>query len=110
MVDEASRNDSDYIKSSNLPTNDATELAFGALSDPLTSAPHRVEYAYGKSSNEGTINLTVRLKQGVSTVASTTHNGVSQSVIEGSFTLSEAEANSITNYSDLRVEFEADSV
>jgi len=83
--------------------------------DPNTDEYHIVEYRY-KSGGSGTINLTVRLKQGTTTIASWQHNSIGPSWVDAYQTLTwvdayqtltSQEANSITDYTDLRIEFEA---
>ena len=96
MLDEAVPSDSDYITTSTAST---CEVAFGAGLDPLSSIGHTVRY---RAKGDG--NLTVSLIEGTTTIAShvpaiTSTYGTFQ------FTLTDAEANSITNYANLRLRF-----
>ena len=72
--------------------------------DPQTSSEHLVEY---NAKGNGSTDLIVRLKQGTSTIASWTETNVPDIDTYYSHTLTNGEADSITDYSDLRVEFEA---
>ena len=53
------------------------------------------------------MNWTVRIKQSTTTIASRTYTNISGEFIDGSLTLTEAEAGNITDYTILDVEFEA---
>lgn len=108
-IDEASPSDADYVRSELSPSSSSYECTLGNLEDPQSSSGHVVRYRYAKDAAGGqTINLTVQLRQGASTViASATHNDISETVTAGSITLSGAEADAITDYSDLRLRFTA---
>lgn len=108
-IDESSASESDYIRSELAPSSSVYECGLSNLVDPLSSAGHVVRYRYQKDAAGGaTINLVVQLRQGASTViASATHNGISETITAGSFTLSSGEADSITDYTDLRIRFSA---
>lgn len=53
------------------------------------------------------INLTVRLMQGTTQIASWTHTGIGTGFTLATQTLSTTEADSITDYTDLRLRFTA---
>jgi hypothetical protein len=57
-----------------------------------------------------TINLTIRLLQAAVQITSQADNGISEVFATTSYTLSGAEADAITNYADLRLEFVATQV
>lgn len=102
VIDEAIADDADYVKSSVTSTTD-TEAKFRiqALNDPLMSTGHIVRYRYSKSSSGGdTVNLRVRLydSDGTTVIATAQHNNIGSTWIDGSFTLSGAEADAITGY------------
>jgi hypothetical protein len=108
-IDEIIASDSDYVRSEQNPaTNSKYECTLSNVTDPQVSTGHIVRYRYRKNNANQTINMVIRLKQGVTTIASQTHNGVSTTWTDGSFTLSGAEADNITDYTDLRIEVEAD--
>jgi hypothetical protein len=108
-LDELIADDADYITSSASPGSpDIAEVQLGSLGDPNSSTGHIVRYRYGKDSAAGdTLNLTVRLRQGTTTIASWTHTDVPAGWTDAVQTLSGAEADAITDYSDLRIRFEA---
>jgi hypothetical protein len=103
-IDEVSPNDSDYIVTT--PTETPLAASFGSpASDPQTGDAHYVAYRY-KKDGVGQINLTARLKEGTSTIASWTHLDIPDSWVTQEQLLSTTQANNITDYSALRVEFE----
>jgi hypothetical protein len=107
-IDEVVASDADFIRSElNPASNSIYEAKLSSVIDPQVATGHIVRYRYEKTGTQ-VINLIVRLKQGGSTIASATHNGITGTWTAGTFTLSAGEANSITDYTNLRVEFEAD--
>ena len=110
-IDEASPpNDSDYIVSGEHPANNACKVRLGSISDPLTSSGHKLRYRYFKQGGAAQMDLVVRLKQGSTTIASWSHTNISITPTTAEQTLSGAEADAITDYSALDVEFEANQV
>lgn len=108
-IDEVIADDSDFIQSESVPVNSIYIATLSNVGDPGSSDDHVVRYRYRKSDAVNVIDLIVRLKQGASTViASKTHTGVSTTFVEGEFLLTGTEADNITDYNDLRIEFEAD--
>lgn len=108
-IDEIVASDSDYVRSEQNPaTNSKYECTLSNVTDPQVSTGHIVRYRYRKNNGNQTINMVIRLKQGGTTIASQTHNGVSTTWTDGSFTLTGGEADNITDYTDLRIEVEAD--
>lgn len=111
-IDESSQSDADYSTSgaiSLLDTTETWEVGLSNVVDPQSSSNHIVRYAYGKDAAGGVgIDLTVRLLQGSTTIKSWTHNDIANGFTLATQTLSAAEADSITNYSDLRLRFTAD--
>jgi hypothetical protein len=97
VLDESVADDSDYISTTAATT---CELKLGNGIDPLSSTGHILKYRI----LTGTGTLSVALKQGSTTIASWVHTltGLPQDI---SNTLSGAEADSITNYTNLRVTF-----
>lgn len=107
-IDETTASDTDYIISSALvvAATDTCEVGITALTDPVSSSSHTVSYRYRAQGNTST-NLTVRLMQGATIVVSWTHTGVSTTYAVATQTLSGAEADAITDYTDLRLRFVA---
>lgn len=100
MLDEAAADDGDYITTTSAST---CEVALGSLSDPAVSTGHIVRYQL--SADAG--GITVRLRQGTTTIATWTHAPAPASLTLYEQTLSSGEANSITDYTALRLQFEA---
>jgi hypothetical protein len=100
MLDEATADDADYISTTYASI---CEVALGGLSDPASSAGHKVRYRIAADAGA----VIVRLRQGATTIASWTHNPAPTSLSTFEQTLSGAEADSITDYSALKLQFEA---
>ncbi|RDD62620.1 LamG-like jellyroll fold domain-containing protein [Ferruginivarius sediminum] len=110
MLDEANPDDGDYIESSNLPANEVTQIKLGAAADPGVNTGHVIRYRYEKTGS-AQIDLTVRLTQGQggTTVATWSHTNIPTSWTGAEQTLTTGEADSITDYADLWLEFEANA-
>lgn len=108
-IDEIIRDDTDFSRSLTLTILGQTDTWQAGLSDvldPQISSDHIVRYAYKKDADGGIIaEITVRLLQGATEIASWKHNNIDQSFILRNQTLSANQADSITNYTDLRLEF-----
>jgi hypothetical protein len=109
-IDEVTADDADYVRSALAPTSDVYVTKFTSVEDPVSSVNHTVRYRYKKDSAGGAqINLTVELRQGyVSEVSQGTliatcgsHSNITETWTQNAYTLSGAEADSITNYADL---------
>ena len=118
QIDEAVIDDADYIRTVLAPTNDVYVSKFTTLEDPVSSTGHVVRYRYGKSAAGGAqIDLTVQLRQGYTNEGSPgtlikewTHTNVSETLTTAAQTLSGAEADSITDYTDLYIRLVANQV
>lgn len=100
MLDEAASDDADYIATASGST---CEVALAPLGDPAGNVDHIVRYRLSASAG----GITVRLRQGTTTIASWTHNPAPTSPTTYEQTLSGAEADSITDYGALKLQFEA---
>jgi hypothetical protein len=100
MLDESAYNDADYIVSS---TASACTLAFAAGSDPGVSTGHVLRYRLLAGSG----SVTAKLKQGTTTIATFGPHTLTGAAQDFAQTLSAGQADSITDYSALRVEFTA---
>lgn len=105
-IDEPTADDSDYIQSEPTPVNSPTVVALAAATDPGVSTGHVISYRY-QMSGTGQIDLVVDLMQGGTVIASWTHTSIPASWVTASQTLSGAQADSITDYSNLRLRFTA---
>lgn len=96
MLDEVVASDADFITTTSAST---AEVKLSTAGDPAVSTGHVIRYRA-----KGTGTLTVRLIQGTTTIA--THvPSITTSFQNYTFTLSGAEADAITDYSDLRLRF-----
>jgi len=109
-IDETIPDDSDYIYSSADPINDPCEFLLGSEQDPNTSIDHILSYRYSRSGTTGQLNLTVQVVEGTTIIATWTHTNINTGWLDAQQTLSESQANSITNYSNLRIRFTANTV
>lgn len=101
--------DADFIKSGLSPASaDVAQFSLGPITDPAVSTGHKVRYRYGKDQVGGDIiDLTVRLKQGGTTIASWVHSDIAVGPLDVEQTLTGGEADAITDYSLLELVFEA---
>jgi hypothetical protein len=106
-IDEATASDGDSISSPSNPNSATCKIKLSNGADPLLSTGHTVRYYQKDASSGQAINLTVRLVQGTTVIAQATHTGISNGWVTSSFNLSSGEADSITNYNDLYLEFVA---
>jgi hypothetical protein len=100
-IDESSASDADYDY-----TESASPFTVGLSSgtDPASSANHTVRY---RAAGNGALNLVVTLLQTATPIATWTETAASASFTDYSHTLSSGEADAITDYSALRLKFEA---
>ncbi len=103
-IDEVSYDDLDNITSSKNPTADICEVGLSSVTDPLNSSGHIIRYRAKTNVQSGMI---VYLMQGATTIASQTPP-LTTSFQTFTYTLTAVEADSITNYTDLRLRFSAD--
>jgi hypothetical protein len=109
-INESTRDDSDFIRSHILPLEETLVATFEAglsdLTDPTTGIGHVMRYAYKKSATSGrTIALQVELLEGATARATRTHSNISANWTQADETLTIAEADAITDYTDLRMKF-----
>lgn len=100
QIDETVASDADYIVTA--VTADSCEFAITVLGDPYSSVGHEINY---RIRGDGTSGMTVALYQGASLIASWTHDPVPSSYTTYNQTLTGPQADSITNYGDLRLRF-----
>lgn len=105
-INEETRNDNDFISSED-NSNTVAEVGLTALEDPGINTGHVLRYTYRKSAVDGhVINITVRLMEGATEIASWTHNGITENWVQEDQTLTEEQAGNITDYTNLSVQFE----
>lgn len=110
-IDEVTAEDVEYIKTPTPPGSNEFETLLTSVTDPVSSTGHVMRWRRRKQPSGGAqINLTVRLVQGVTQITSQADNNLPTTFTDTSYTLLAAEADAITNYSDLRLEFTAAQV
>lgn len=114
-IDESSPNDADYIKSPTPPGTNVYVCSLSNVVDPVSSVNHVVRVRARKQPTGGaTIDLLVELRQGYvnegsqgTLINTRTIAGLTDTFVTDADTLSGAEADAITNYSDLFLRFVA---
>lgn len=118
QIDESIIDDADYIRTGLAPTNDVYVTKFTTLEDPISSTGHIIRYRYAKSAAGGAqIDITVELRQGYvnegaqgTLIKQWVHTNVSETLTTAAQTLSGAEADAITDYTDLYLRVVANQV
>lgn len=114
-INEESPSASDYIQSVSGPTTVVHRQKLETGGDPSSSSGHIIRFrAFKEAAGGGTIQLTVQIRQGGGDVAGggtliaqTSVSDLPETDQQYTYTLSGAEADSITAYGDLYVEFHA---
>lgn len=109
-IDEAIASDADFWYGDN---NQADELEAGLsnVTDPSSSSGHIFRYRIAKtnagvvSGTGSAVTVTARLMQGATQIATDTAKTADGTWTQYEYTLSGAEADAITDYADLRLEF-----
>jgi hypothetical protein len=102
--------DSTYVQSPLSPANAATTVNLGSIQTPEVRTGHIVRYRYYKANGMDRIDLTVGLYQSGTLIAEQTIPSIASVVTAGQFTLTEQQAESITNYGALQLRFTANEV
>lgn len=109
-IDESSASDADFWFGDNNVAEEL-EVSLSNVTDPNSSSGHIVRFRIGKT-NAGVLDgggnavtVTCRLMQGTTQIATSGAITATGTWTTSSFTLSSAEADAITNYNDLRLEF-----
>jgi hypothetical protein len=118
QIDETSFDDADYIRTPVAPTSDVYVTKLTTLEDPQVSTGHVVRYRYRKDTAGGAqIDLTVQLRQGYvnegtpgTQIAQWTHTAIAETITAAAQTLSGAEADAITDHTDLYLRFVGNQV
>ena len=110
-IDEVTADDADFDKSPTPPGTNEYEADLSTVTDPTSSTGHIMRWRRRAPVSGGSqINLTVRLMQATTQITSQADNNLPSAFTTTSYTLSAAEADSITDYADLRMEFVAAQV
>ncbi len=113
-IDEASFSDADYIQSVDSPSAAGCRVKLQAGTDPSVSTGHVIHWRIRKNVAGQTVNMTVKLYQGGGNsigagtlIATRDRNNVGTSFTTFDETLTGTEADTITDYADLYLEFYA---
>ena len=108
-INETPENDSNYDTSGSATASaDIMEVKFGSATLVPSTGYLIVRYAYGKNTTGGDIvNLTVRLVQGTTIIASWVHNAIPTGTTVATQQLTSGQFAAISNFTDLRLRFEA---
>jgi hypothetical protein len=105
-IDEVTPNDSDYIYTD---TETTCQIGLATVTDPQVGTGHTCRWRWKSVGGVPPQRGTIRLYQAGTTLRATLADNltVGTSWEDGDYTLSEGEANAITDYSDLSVRFQA---
>ena len=116
-IDEVTPADADFIQSPAAPINSGCRVKLTAGTDPATSVGHVIRWRASKDAGPEQIDMTVKLYQGGGNalgggtlIAEFTRANVATGFVTFTETLSGAEADAITDYTDLYLEFFANQV
>jgi len=105
-VNETSFDDSDSVFSSTNPVNDVFVVLLQEVTDPSVDFGHVLKYRFRKT-GAGRADIIVKLKQADTVIATFSHSDINGAYTLAEQRLADAQAASITNYADLRVEITA---
>jgi hypothetical protein len=107
-IDEAVSDDTDYVQSPASPTNDAVTFGLSNLADPNRDTGHFVDFRCKKDATGGEVlTLGVELLQGATQKMVGDPITVPDEWTDFSLALSAAQAQSVSDYTDLRLLFRA---
>jgi hypothetical protein len=108
-IDELVVNDLDYIQSELNSTSSSVVFKLDSTTDPNVHTGHFFRYRYKRDNASSQQNLTAMLKQGNSTIGSWVHNNISDSWTTAEQELTEVQAESISDYTNLSIKFIAET-
>ena len=106
-IDEAGSavDSSDHIKTEQMmPAETTVKFNLSNVDDPSRSDIHKIKYT---AKRVGARDLTVTLYDGASSIVANTNSSLTTSYVEYTITLTAGQANSIGDYTDLRLWFTA---
>ena len=106
VVDEAIVDDADYVKSPFAAGPSTLELELGDFGTVPSTEGHVLRYRWAKDLPGERLSLTVRLVQGATVIASWIHTDAQLPFTLAEQAITASQAASITDYNDLRVQFE----
>lgn len=104
-INSVSRDDDSFIYSHNNIDPDRAEIQLSDVDNPGVNTGHVLRYTFRKDSTGGVnIDFRIRLLDGETEIFSETHSDIEASFILEERVLTTAEADSINNYDNLRIE------
>jgi hypothetical protein len=101
-VEETTADDNDYLQTT--VTNSGLELGLSSVTDPVSSSGHIVRIRTWSTGGAAAEGRTILLLQGSTTIATVATGNPTRTVgSQVNFTLTSAQADSITDYSNLRI-------
>ena len=111
VIDEVVADDGDKTVSPLAPTADTLIVGLSDVEDPQVDTGHIVRYRYQKNAAGGAqIDLDVRLLQTAVEIAAWNHTNIANGWTTAAQTLSAPQAQSISDYTALRLEFKANQI
>ena len=111
-IDEATADDADFIRTATSPSAAVYVARLSNAEDPLSSSTHVLRWRYAKDGVGAQIDITEQLRQGYvseaslgTLITSRAFTDVSDTIVQDTYTLTAAEADSITDYNDLFLRF-----
>ncbi len=105
-IDEGDFDDADYIHSGDNPSADVCKIRLGDFPGPVNQ-PFEITYRYKRSSSQ-LLGLTVRLVEGTTVRATWVDSDIGEFFETITQTLTSGEFNSIVDFNNLFIEFQAD--
>ena len=110
-IDEETASSIDYIQSSYNPAADVARVTLSSPAATPGAGAWQVVYSYVKYlSSPVQVDLTVRLKQGTTTIATWTHSDIGTGYTMATQTLTGPQVAAISDPGNLLLEFQADTV
>lgn len=106
-VDEATADDADFVQNDAPAAGELCDLGLSTITDPQVSTGHVIRWRYRKNAAAGkSVQVTLKLRQGATDIVTRTFSAISEVWTQDNYTLTAAEADSITNYANLNVRLE----
>lgn len=103
-IDETAADTADYVQTQTV--NSGLEIGLSSVTDPASSSGHIVRVQAWSLGSAAAEAHTILLLQGSTTIATVVSANLSRTVgTQINYTLTAAQADSITNYADLRLRF-----
>lgn len=114
-INEVTANDDDYIRSPNVPEDDVYTTKLSSVDDPGVSSGHKIKVRMKKDlTNPNSLNVNIELREGYvdednkgTLIATLVQVDVGTEFADYEYELEGAEADAITDYTDLYLRFVA---